>query len=202
MKKLTSLILALFALVNLTFAKTITIKSDKLRNLKSVAKVAQQLGMYIVENYSDMWIAKSEDSDDFAVYYSEKYEDGDVILAIVYVQGQMLSRIECDVKEENGQKSKAILKEYDRTVIFNDNGSNVYLTDFGTLFETIVCMEHRNRIRTGLAEKYNLMLPERTAKNDQNFRALFEEINPTLSEKNKAETIELLTELRDSNFVY
>ena len=203
MKKLSSLLLILLTFAGLSFAKTITITADKLRTVNNVAKISNQLGMDIIENYSNLWVAKASDSDDFAVYYEEEYDDGKLAFAMVCVDGQMISRISLTEKQASGPALKMVLREYDKAVIFNDNGNNVYLTDFGVHFETVVAMEHRNRIRSWMAEKYNLLIPEITEKNDKNFRSVFEKINPELSEDETTKTtVNHLKEIIESNFAY
>ncbi len=180
----------------LAFAKPFKVTQSKIRSVKDISKIAVAYDFEVLENYTDLYVSKSEDSDDFAVFYREDYTDGNIQFSFVCIDGEFLSRTIFNEKNSSGSPVSYTINEYDKQCSFNEGSNPIYLTELGTLYYTVVVMDKRNEYRAMLAEKYKLILPEAMQKNDKNFKKVFDENKDNLNDK------DALQKIINSNFAY
>lgn len=205
MKKTLVMLLAGLALVSSVFAKSVKVASNKLTSLNSVAKISDSLELEAVENYDDLFVSKSDDGKTFTIFYKENFDDGDSIqLALVCANGTVFSRA-LYIEKGFGSPERFTLLETDRAVKFDDGGNQEYLTDYGSAYWTMIVMENRYNIRTELAGKYGLVLPDAVKKSDSNFKKALDANGDTIdaridSEDKGAGTVDLIKKVTNSFF--
>lgn len=196
MKKLFVLTMVMLSLVGAGFAKSIKISEDKLVNMKSVVKAADSLGLEVIENSENYFVAK--DDSNIAIFYKEYYDDGsNVQFACVILDSDVLSKT---IYEEDNKKYS--LTEEDEEIQI---AKGVNFDDLDYLLYTVNVMNLRNNIRRSIAEEQGLKIPAKTRSNDASFRQAYDanidEINAELdNDDTDSGVLDLINKVVRANF--
>ena len=196
MKKLFVLTMLMLSLVGAGFAKSIKISEDKLVNMKSVVKAADSLGLEVIENSENYFVAK--DDSNIAIFYKEYYDDGsNVQFACVILDSDVLSKT---IYEEDNKKYS--LTEDDEEIQI---AKGVNFDDLDYLLYTMNVMNMRNNIRRSIAEEQGLKIPVKTRSNDASFRQAYDanidEINAELdNDDTDSGVLDLINKVVRANF--
>lgn len=196
MKKLFVLTMVMLSLVGAGFAKSIKISEDKLVNMKSVVKAADSLGLEVIENSENYFVAK--DDSNIAIFYKEYYDDGsNVQFACVILDSDVLSKT---IYEEDNKKYS--LTEDDEEIQI---AKGVNFDDLDYLLYTMNVMNLRNNIRRSIAEEQGLKIPAKTRSNDASFRQAYDanidEINAELdNDDTDSGVLDLINKVVRANF--
>ena len=196
MKKLFVLTMVMLSLVGAGFAKSIKISEDKLVNMKSVVKAADSLGLEVIENSENYFVAK--DDSNITIFYKEYYDDGsNVQFACVILDSDVLSKT---IYEEDNKKYS--LTEDDEEIQI---AKGVNFDDLDYLLYTVNVMNLRNNIRRSIAEEQGLKIPAKTRSNDASFRQAYDanidEINTELdNDDTDSGVLDLINKVVRANF--